>query len=68
MKPQISITDGSTDETIKRDMTAAEIAQLENDQDQQADRRKEEALKAQAKIAIADRLGLTADELATLLA
>jgi hypothetical protein len=68
MKPQISITDGSTGETIKRDMTAAEIAQLENDQDQQADRRKEEALKAQAKIAIADRLGLTADELATLLA
>jgi hypothetical protein len=68
MKPQISITDGSTGETIKRDMTAAEIAQLENDQDQQADRRKEEVLKAEAKADIADRLGLTVDELALLLA
>jgi hypothetical protein len=66
MKPQTSITDGITGETIVRDMTAAEIAQLKIDQDESAARIAQEEAKATAKVALLERLGITAEE-ATLL-
>lgn len=67
MKPQISITDGITGETIVRDMTDAEIAQLETDQAEAAARVAEEKAKAAAKAALLERLGITDEEAALLL-
>lgn len=61
----------TTGEESVIELTAEEIAELESmrlkaEQDQ-ADREEAEAEKAAAKQAIAERLGLTAEELATLL-
>jgi len=71
MKPQISITDGITGETIKRDMTDAEAAQLNIDRAETATKlaaeEAEAAAKATAKEALLTKLGITADEAALLL-
>ena len=66
-KPMIRIHDTKTDEVIDREMTAQEFATYQADQTAEATRQAELDAKTQAKSAIADRLGLTADELATLL-
>jgi len=61
----------TTGEESVIELTAEEIAQLESDrlkaEQDRADREAAEKAKAAAKAAIADRLGLTAEELATLL-
>jgi len=67
-KPIIKIVNAETGEEIEREMNAKEFAQYENDQEIAAAVKSEQVAKAAAKIAIADRLGLTADELAQLLA
>jgi hypothetical protein len=69
--PQTTIHDCVTGETITRDMNAGELAQFEADQAQaKADataKTKADIAKQAARQAILDKLGLTADEVATLL-
>lgn len=68
IRTEINCTTG--EETVI-ELTAEEIAQLESDrlkaEQDRANREAEAAAKAAAKAAIAERLGLTAEELATLL-
>ena len=66
-KPIIRIHNSETDEVIDREMTAAELKVYEAQQKADADIKAEMEAKAAGKQAIADRLGLTADELAVLL-
>jgi hypothetical protein len=66
-KPIIRIHDLATNEVIDREMTAAEFKQYEAEQKAEATRKAEADAKATAKAAILDRLGLTADELKTIL-
>jgi len=66
-KPTIRIHDLSTNEVIDREMTAAEFKQYEADQKAEATAKLEIEAKATAKAAILDRIGLTADELKTIL-
>jgi len=63
----VRIHDTETDEIIDREMTNAEFAQYKADQAAQATAQAEAQAKAIAKAAILDRLGLTADELQTIL-
>ena len=63
----IRIHDISTDEIIDREMTAAEFKIWEADQAAEASRQAEAEAQATAKAAILDRIGLTADELKTIL-
>lgn len=56
-----------TGEAVERDATAEELAQAKKDQVENAQLQNEREEKAAAKAAIAERLGLTAEELATLL-
>lgn len=66
-KLTIRVHDLSTDEIIDREMTAEELSQhnkmLETLAQEKADREAKEA----AKLSIAERLGLNAEELKTLL-
>jgi type IV secretory pathway VirB9-like protein len=66
------IVNCETGEVSEVELTAEEVAQREADAiayaKAKADEEDAAAQKAEAKAAIADRLGLTADELATLLA
>ena len=66
------IVNCETGEVSEVELTAAEVKQREADAiayaKAKADEEDAAAQKAEAKAAIADRLGLTADELATLLA
>lgn len=66
-KPQITIIDIETGEEKTRDATAAEIAQIKLDADQSKAEKDAVEAKAIAKAAILDRIGLTADELKTIL-
>ena len=66
-KPMISILDAQTGEEVTREMNAAEFAQYKADQSDFKSQQEEKANKATAKAAILDRLGLTADELKTIL-
>jgi len=66
-KPMIRIHNTETDEVIDREMTAAELKQYEANQAENAIAKAEAEAKATAKAAILDRLGLTADELKTIL-
>ena len=66
-KPQIKIVDVTTGEEIVRDANAAEIAQIKLDADNAKARKAEAEAKETARQAILDRLGLTADELKTIL-
>jgi hypothetical protein len=65
--PQVKIVNVQTGEEIVRDATAEEIAQMEIDTAEAQARKAEAAAKANARQAILDRLGLTADEAAILL-
>ena len=69
--PQITIHNVATGETIIRDMNETELSQLETDQ---AEAKKEATAKAKAEKAAADkrqtildRLGITNEELLTIL-
>ena len=66
-KPTIRIHNTETDEVIDREMTAAELKIYEAEQVSYAAEKAEAEAKANAKAAIADRIGLTADELKLLL-
>ena len=66
-KPIIRIHDLATDEIIDREMTAVEFKIYEADQKAQAKAKAEADAKETAKAAILDRIGLTADELKTIL-
>lgn len=57
----------TTGEIIERDLTPAELKQLEKDQSEYAAKQAKAEAKAAARQAIADRLGLTANELKVLL-
>ena len=66
-KPQIKEYNCETQEEIIRDATDAEIAQMELDAANAAARKAEAEAKATAKAAILNRIGLTVDELKTIL-
>jgi hypothetical protein len=66
-KMKITEHDALTNTTIDRDMTAAEIKEYENRQIKKSALEVEIEAKEAARQAIADRLGLTADELQVLL-
>ena len=66
-KPQVKIVNAETGEEIIRDANAEEIAQMEIDADNAVTRKAEVDAKETAKAAILDRIGLTADELQTIL-
>ena len=66
-KPQVKIVDCETGEEIIRDANADEIADIEARQAAQAILKAETEAKETAKAAILDRIGLTADELKTIL-
>jgi hypothetical protein len=66
-RPTVRIHNTETDEVIDREMNDAEFAQYEADQAASAIAKAEAEAKATAKAAILDRIGLTADELKTIL-
>ena len=66
-KPQVKIVNCETGEEIVRDATADEIAQMEIDKANAVSAKAEANAKEIAKAAILDRIGLTADELKTIL-
>ena len=66
-KPQVKIVDVSTGEEIIRDATAEEIKRFEKEAADAAKQNAIESDKANAKQALLDRLGLTADEAKLLL-
>jgi hypothetical protein len=66
-RPIVRIHDLATDEVIDREMNDAEFANYQVDQEAQAIAKAEAKAKETAKAAILDRIGLTADELKTIL-
>jgi len=66
-KPQVKEYNCETGEEIVRDATSAEIAQMAIDKANEAARKAEAQAKETAKAAILDRIGLTVDELQTIL-
>jgi hypothetical protein len=66
-KPQVKIVNVETGEEIVRDATIEEIAQIEIDADSVVAEKAEAEAKLTTKQAILDRIGLTADELKTIL-
>ena len=66
-KPMVRIHNTETDEVIDREMNNDEFAQYELEKAVEITRQAEAEAKATAKAAILDRLGLTADELKTIL-
>ena len=68
---KITIHDCITGETITRDLTADEVAEIQADKAQAeknaADKAKADADKQAARQAVLKKLGLTADEVAALL-
>ena len=66
-KPQVKIVNCETGEEIVRDATIDEIASMELDAANAKARKAEAEAKETAKAAILDRIGLTADELKTIL-
>jgi hypothetical protein len=66
-KPQVKIVNCETGEEIVRDANAEEIAQMELDAANAQAIKTEAEAKEAAKAAILNRIGLTADELKTIL-
>jgi predicted methyltransferase MtxX (methanogen marker protein 4) len=66
-RPMVRIHDLATDEVIDREMNDAEFIQHEAEQTAQADAHVEAEAKAAEKSALLARLGLTEDELKTIL-
>jgi hypothetical protein len=67
-KPIVKIVNATTGEEIEREMNAEEFAQYEIDQARSEALKAEEAAKAAAKAELLERLGITAEEAALLLA
>jgi hypothetical protein len=67
-KPIIKIHNAETGEEIEREMNAKEFAQYELDQADYAAAKAEQAAQAIAKAPLLERLGITAEEAALLLA
>jgi len=67
LKPQVKIVDCTTGEEIIRDATAEEIAKMETIAIEAIAKRQAEQAKEIERQTILDRLGLTADELQTIL-
>jgi hypothetical protein len=65
--PLTTIFDQTTGKEITREMTSAEFTQWQLDQQADADFNTAQEAKADAKAALLDRLGITADEAALLL-
>ena len=66
-RPMIRIHNSETDEIIDREMNDTEFAQYEANKIEQVKLQAEADAKEAAKSAILDRIGLTADELKTIL-
>jgi hypothetical protein len=66
-KPILKFVNAETGEEIEREMNAEEFAKYEEDLAATAARIADEQAKAQAKAALLDRLGITAEEAALLL-
>jgi hypothetical protein len=66
-KPQIKIVNVETGEEIVRDATVEEIAQMKLDAEHFEVKQAEADAKQTQRQAILDRIGLTADELKTIL-
>ena len=66
-KPIIRIHNTATDEVIDREMNDDEFARYEADKADREAKQAEAETRALSKQAILDRLGLTADELKTIL-
>ena len=66
--PMIRIHDLATNEIIDREMTTAEFAEYEAEVAAQATAQAEAQTRATAKAALLERLGITAEETALLLA
>lgn len=66
-RPTVRIHNIETDEVIDREMNDDEFAQYEAEKTAQAIAKAEAEAKETAKTAILDRIGLTADELKTIL-
>jgi hypothetical protein len=66
-KPMVRIHNAETGEVIDREMTDAEFAEHQANQVVKATAQAEADAKAEARQAILDRLGITADEAAILL-
>jgi hypothetical protein len=66
-RPIVRIHNIETDEVIDREMNDDEFAQYEAEKAAQAIAKAEAQVKENAKQAILDRIGLTADELKTIL-
>ena len=67
-KQMIVIHDLATNEVVEREMNADELAQMEADAQAQIEVDAEQTAKDAAKQAVLDKLGLSADEVAALLA
>jgi predicted flap endonuclease-1-like 5' DNA nuclease len=65
--PQVKIVNCETGEEIIRDANAEELAQMQLDAANAKAKKAEAEAKEAAKAAILDRIGLTADELKTIL-
>ena len=66
-RPMVRIHNTATDEVIDREMNDAEFAEYKANQATQEIAQAEAEAKTIAKAAILDRIGLTADELKTIL-
>jgi hypothetical protein len=66
-KPTIRIHNTATDEVIDREMTDAEFADYQANQELQASRKAEAEAKETARQAVLTKLGLTAEETKLLL-
>jgi len=66
-KPQVKIVNATSGEEIIRDANAEELAQMQIDADNAAAKEAEAEAKETAKAAILNRIGLTVDELKTIL-
>ena len=66
-KPTIKIHNATTGEIIEREMNKEELAQLQIDSADEARKLAAAEAKAEAKTALLDRLGITADEAKLLL-
>jgi hypothetical protein len=66
-RPMVRIHDLETNEVIDREMNDAEFTQYQADQTAQAEAKTEAEAKAADKSALLARLGLTEDELKTIL-
>jgi hypothetical protein len=66
-KPIVVVHNTETDKVIEREMTAAEVKVYDADIERVESHKAEAQAKAEARKAILDRLGLTADEASILL-